>query len=354
MDILTVKDVRIGGVVACLPQNILDNRQACADLYEEGVDTLIKATGIEGRAVVDEGTTALDLNVRAACELMERTGTVPGEVGAVVCVTFTPEYIMPADAPSAQDRLGLPNEIMAFDVNMACSGYGYGLYLASTLAEQLGKKVLLLDGDAQTAYVSQRDRATMPVMADIGTSTLVEPSAGASEWHFAFYTDGSKREVLYIPAGGSKCATSASDVVPKSYEDGSERADTDIYMDGFGIFKFVAITASKFISKYMDQRGLDADAIDAFVPHQANVYMIGQLAKKLKIPVEKMWVSGDKYGNPASGSVPLTIAANAADWFAAGNAGKTLFSGFGGGLSISVADVDLPADAHYGLVDYRV
>ena len=213
--------------------------------------------------------------------------------------------------------------------------------------------IVAFDGDAQTAYVSQRDKATMPVMADVGTATLVEPCEGTPDWHFSFYTDGSQREVLYIPAGGSKRATTADDLAYQAYEDGSERRDVDIFMDGFGIFKFVAMTASKLIARYMEQREIDADSIDAFVPHQANVYMIGQLAKKLKIPVEKMWVSGDKFGNPASASVPLTIAVNAADWFSAGGGGKTLFSGFGGGLSISVADIELLPDGYYKLVRYE-
>lgn len=353
LDILTTSGVTIGGIVACLPQNILDNRTACAELYGDGVETLIKATGIEGRAIVDRGTTALDLCTVAAHELLQETGTSPEEIGAVICVTFTPEHIMPADAPAAQARLGLPNECMAFDVNMACSGYGYGMYLASTICKQLGKKVLLLDGDAQTAYVSQRDKATMPVMGDVGTATLLEPRDGAASWNYSFYTDGSKREALYIPAGGSKRRVTPDDIQPKAYDDGSERSDIDIYMDGFGIFKFVAVTASRFIKSYMAEREIAPEDIDIFVPHQANIYMISQLAKKLGIPEEKMWKSGDVYGNPASASVPLTIAANAREWFSAGGGVHTLFAGFGGGLSISVADVDLNADGYYGLVRYE-
>lgn len=351
MDTLSVSGVRIGGIVACLPENLIDNRTACADLFGDGVETLIKATGIEARAIASPGTTALDLCVTAAQRLLSDTGTDPDEVGAVLCVTFTPEYLMPADAPSAQARLGLPTNIVAFDVSMACSGYGYGLYLGGTLARATGKKVLVLDGDVQSAYVSPDDKATVPVMADVGTATLIVPDDAAGTWDFGFYTDGAPREALYLPAGGTRRPMQAGDLEPVTYEDGSRRRDADIFMDGFAIFKFVAQTASKFIKSFMDERGIAPDSLDAFVPHQANMYMIGQLARKLKIDAAITWKSGDVYGNPASASVPLTIAHRAE---AGGHldAPRTLIAGFGGGLSISVGLIELPADASYAVVRF--
>ncbi|MBQ0107768.1 MAG: ketoacyl-ACP synthase III [Phascolarctobacterium sp.] len=352
MDILTVDGVKIAGVVACLPENLVDNREACSDLYGKEVGTLIKATGIEKRALANPGTTALDLGVTAAKRLLQQTGTEPDEVGAVLCVTFTPEYIMPADAPSAQARLGLLNNCVAFDVNMACSGYGYGLHLGAMLCKQLQKKVLVLDGDIQSAFCSQLDKATMPVMADIGTATLLQPCEGANKWSFSFYTDGTKRNVLYIPAGGSKQPSTENDVKYHMYDDGSQRKNTDIYMDGYGVFMFVALKASKFIAEFMEEKAMTVDDLDAFVPHQANIYVITQLAKKLKFANEKAWKSGDIYGNPGSSSVPLTIAKNANEWFNSGKCGNILFSGFGGGLSISVGLIDLNKDGYYEVIKY--
>jgi len=352
MDILSVKNVQIAGVVACLPEKLIDNAEACKDLYGDGVETLIKATGIKARALANPGTTSLDLGVTAAKEVMAKTNTQPEEIGAVICVTFTPEHLMPADAPSAQHRLGLANNCVAFDVNMACSGYCYGLYLGAMLCSQLRKKVLVLDGDIQSAYCSKKDKGTMPVMADIGTATLLEYRENVNPWHFSFYTDGSQRDVLKIPAGGSKNSVQLADLEYKEYEDGSQRRNIDIAMDGFGIFKFVAMNVSKFIKQFMEEQGLSQDKVDIFVPHQANIFMIGQLAKKLKIDAEKMWVSGDVYGNPSSGSVPLTIAHNATKWFEKGKGAKTLFSGFGGGLSISVGEIELNKDGYYEVIKY--
>jgi len=352
MDVLKVSGVKIRGIVACLPENILDNKAECSELFGEGVNTLIKATGINARCIANIGTSSLDLGVAAAKKLMIETGTSPEEIGAVICVTFTPEYLMPADAPAAQARLGIPNHSMAFDINMACSGYGYGLYVAAALTRALNKKVLLLDGDVQSAYVSRHDKATFPVMADIGTATMIEPDNTSDEWRFSFYTDGSRREALFIPAGGTKRPVQQNDLDYKEYEDGSKRRDIDIYMDGFEVFKFVAQDVSKFIALFMEEIKLSSESINAFVPHQANIYMIEQLAKKLKFKSDIVWKSGNEFGNPASGSVPLTIAKNAAEWFEQGKGGNILISGFGGGLSISVANIKLLSNGFYSIIHY--
>ncbi|TFC70141.1 ketoacyl-ACP synthase III [Cryobacterium sp. TMS1-20-1] len=352
MRIETVSGVMIEGVVACLPENLIDNRDACADLFGDSVDTLIKATGIQSRAIANPGTTALDLNLAAARKLIELTRVSLDDIGAVICVTFTPEYLLPSDAPAAQSALALSNNTIAFDISMACSGYGYGLYVAALLVKSTGKKVLLLDGDVQSAFVSKLDKSTYPVMADAGSATLLSPNLdSADEWKFAFFTDGGGREDLFIPAGGSKIPVDKEQIRPRCREDGSSRSQSQIYMDGFGIFKFVAQTASRFIEQFMSQIQLNPAELDTFVPHQANMYMINQLARKLKIENSKIWKSGDKFGNPASASIPLTIA------YEAGKLGgderaQTLIAGFGGGLSISVGLISLKKSASYALIKY--
>ena len=353
MDLLKVQGVMIDGVVACLPENKINNRDACAKLYGEGVDTLIKATGIISRYTANSGTTSLDLNIAAAKELLDKTNTKVEDFGAVICVTFTPEHLMPADAPSAQSRLGLSQHCMAFDINMACSGYGYGLYIASILVNTLKKKVLLLNGDTQTVFVSQDDKATFPVLSDVGTATILSPDGSGADWIFSFYTDGSRKDVLLIPFGGTKQPVTHDSLEYKSYEDGSKRRNIDMYMNGFEVYKFVAIDVSKFLQQFLNESKINLDDIDAFVPHQANIYMITQLAKKLNFKAEKLWKSGDVYGNPASASVPLTIAENARKWFINKENGNILLAGFGGGLSISAGNILLKSEAYYNVIQYR-
>lgn len=317
MNIRRIEGVAITGLSACLPDRTVDSVAALRPLYGDKAENLVKATGIRTRRVAEPGTTSLDLCVAAARRLMDESGLAPEEFGAVIGVSFTQSDRMPCNACQAQARLGLSHDVIAFDVMLACSGWGYGLYVAALLAKETGRKVLLLDGDVQTAFMRKDDAATLPVLADGGTATVVSPDPAAASWRLAFGSFGEKGGALRLPSGGT------------------------IEMDGFAVFRFVSMEVSRFIAAFMAETGLDAASVDAFVPHQANVFMIRQLAKLLKIPLEKLWVSCDELGNASSASVPTTLAVvggrEKADR-------RILFSGFGGGLSVCVGTIGLSAD----------
>lgn len=335
MTILSLKKINIHGLYSCLGDIKLDNMEVCKKLYGDSAENIIKGTGFEYRNVVSPGVSSLDLCCQAAEQLLNDTKTNRDDIGAVICVTFTPEYLMPCNACGAQDRLKLSKDVLAFDIGLACSGYAYGFYIAGLLANQLKKKVLLLDGDIQTAYLSHQDKATEPVMGDAGSATLIDyDPEDDREWFFTFFTDGSLREILYLPTGGSKNPIKEEDLQLKSYEDGSKRRNCDIYMDGFGVFKFVASQATYLIMSFMKEINVDPDSLDAFVPHQANIYMVKQMAKRLKIAPEKVWISGDVFGNSSSATVPVTMSYEGEK--ALKKKGKMIFSGFGGGMSVSV------------------
>ena len=176
------------------------------------------------------------------------------------------------------------------------------------------------------------DIATVPVMADAGTATLVAPSDGqdGGTWKFAFLTNGAKGDTLTLPFGGK------------------------ISMDGLGIFKFVTMDVLYLICDFMAATGETPETIDAFVPHQANVFMIQQIAKKLKFPPEKLWVSGDVFGNSSSATVPTTIAYCGGKNESRAAKGRLLVSGFGGGLSASVGLIDLSGNCKLKVLDYDV
>lgn len=314
MQIISLTGVKIEGVCACVPAKSEDNLARCTAVYgnESKAQSVVKATGIKSRRIVETGVTSLDLCVKAAEGLFESPGIAREEIGAVIDVTFTPERIMPCNACQAQCRLGLSRGLIAFDVNLACSGWAYGLFVAANIAKAIGRKVLLLDGDTQTPYMDPCDIATVPVMADAGTATLVAPTdlPDGIPWKFAFLTDGSKGDALALPFGGR------------------------IKMDGLGIFKFVTMDVLYLLRDFMTEAGETPENLDAFVPHQANIFMIQQIAKKLKLD-EKIKISGDVLGNSSSATVPTTIAYT-------GARGRLLVSGFGGGLSASVGVIDIP------------
>ena len=305
MEILRQDGVRIAGICACLPGNAVRNEAKVAE-----------ATGIVTRWIAAEGTTVVDLCVKAAERVMSDTGAKPEEFGAILCVSFTQRDRMPAAAVQAQARLGFPKGIIAFDVSLACSGWGYGLYLAGLLARETGRKVMLLDGDVQSVFTGN-DEATAPLLADGGTATIVEYRSDfldglqPQHWLFSFVADGAKGDALKLSHGES------------------------IKMDGFGVFKFVATDVVAYIKEFIHRCPPPPfPSTFTFVPHQPNAYMVRQLAKSVGIDEGRTVISCDELGNLSSASVPATIA-----W--KGVRGPVLFAGFGGGLSVSLGLIDL-------------
>ena len=295
--------VAIEGLAAYVPPRSVANDENVA-----------KATGIATRRIAEDGETALDLSLRAAERLLAETGASRDDFGAVVSVSFTQHDRMPCSACQAQSRLGLPKCVIAFDVMQACAGYGYGLYLSALLARQTGRKVLLLDGDKQSEFLDSSDAATSPLLGDSGTATIVAPAANSAAWRFAFASDGEKGAALRLENGGT------------------------IRMDGFGVFRFVATDVVAYLKSFLSSAASGDDFL--FAPHQANVYMVRQLAKSVGIPDERLLVSADRFGNLSSASIPVTLAAHAE----AVRGRNVLLAGFGGGLSVALGLVGIPAD----------
>ena len=353
MQVFNIKGLHIDGIVACVPEQRIDNEDALRKIYGDEATLIMESTGIRTRYLANPGTSTGDLCIACAEKLLDGTNTKPEDIGGIVFVTFTPDRLMPFNASLIQEKLGLSKEIPAFDISLACSGYAYGLYIASMFTKASGKKVLLLDGDIQSAYISGLDKSTVPVMADAGSATLLSLAENGDEWNFTFYTDGSGRNSLFIPAAGSKSPVRMEDLLLQELPDGSKRRNMDIYMDGFGIFKFVAMDVSKWLTRFLAQVGESAETIDSFVPHQANMYMIKKLGKKLKFAWEKTWQSGDVVGNSASATVPVTIAKEATKMLVASKINKILVSGFGGGLSASAGVITLGPKAFYKFFQYK-
>ena len=353
MQVFKIDGVRIDGVVACVPERRIDNETSLKEMYGDDAKLIIESTGIRTRYLANSGTSSSDLCLMCAKDLLKGAGTAQEEIGAVVFVTFTPDRLMPFNAALIAEKLGLSKEIPAFDVSLACSGYAYGLYLAATFAKASGKKALLLDGDIQSAYMSGFDKSTVPVMADAGSATLISPCEDKAEWKFAFYTDGSGSESLMIPDGGSARPPEAGHYELREFPDGSKRRGVDVYMDGFAIFRFVASDVSNWLQRFLDELGESAATIDSFVPHQANMYMIKKLARKLKFEWERTWQSGAELGNSASATVPVTIAFDFDSKLDRTKMNKVLISGFGGGLSASAGVITLEPQAYYKFLHYE-
>jgi 3-oxoacyl-[acyl-carrier-protein] synthase-3 len=298
----------VESVVGCVPANAADNLLILSGLVGAAkAESIVKSTGFPSRRVAANGESVYDLALPAAGMALE--GVDAAEIGGVVAVTFSSPDRFPALSVRLQHALGLPRGTPALDLSLACGGYPYGLLVAGQLAEATGRKVLLVDGDVQSAHVDAEDVNTLAVMGDAATATLVSASPSAAPAHFGFYTDGAGADVL-------RCG-----------------ADGRIRMDGFGVFRFVAGPVTSFLADFLAASPI---VPSLFVPHQANMYMVRQLAKTLGLE-SALLTSGERFANPGSCSVPITIAANPSA------SGIALVAGFGAGLAAAAAVVELPS-----------
>ena len=312
---MRIEGVDIEAVFGCVPENSVDNVAGLTALVgAEKAESIVKATGFTTRRVAPDGTDVIDLALPAAKRALE--GTDPAEVGGIVAVSFSNRDRFPALSARLQHELGLPTSIAAYDISMACSGWVYGLCSAAQMVRLTGKKVLLVDGDVQSAWTDRSDANTLAVMGDGASATLLAPGDGV--WDFAFFTDG----------GGSDAL----------------RCRETISMDGFGVFRFVAGPVRKFLATFIQKFSLPVGTDPSipvgtdpvFVPHQANMYMVRQLADALKLR-DRTIGSGAKYANTGSCSAALSMADGMDSLSNASGRTPVLIAGFGAGLSAAAA-----------------
>lgn len=348
----SLEGVKIAGLCACVPSVVIDNRTAGAELFGDRIDDTIKVTGIRERRVCPPGVTALDLSVAAARRLLEEDDLPsPSEIGGLLFVTQTPDHDMPNDSSRAAWLLELSRDCAAVDTSFGCSGYVYGLWLAGLMARSLHAPVLLLDGETQSAYASPRDRSTALLFGDAGSATLIVPDEDAQPWRFGFLTDGSKHDVLMIPAGRARQPFDGRSLDYAEQPDGGVRRPIDIRMDGMAVFDFVVRNVPGCLKRLMEEAGLSTEDVGLLLLHQANLFMIQQVAKQIGIPRERMSVSLDRYGNSGSPTIPVTICSELAATVRERRS-RALLAGFGAGLSIAVATLDLGPCVCPGLIEH--
>lgn len=354
MNIQKIPMPKILGVVGCISKNKILNLQDLNELFDNKPENVIKATGFVSKSIAEKNVCAIDMSIAAAKHLIKNKNIDVNKIGALINVSFTQEYLMPGDATKAQIELGLNNNIIAFDIDMACSGYIYGFYLASVLANLHNKYVLLLNGDTQSKFTSRKDKSTLPVMADAGTATLFGPSTNSNdEAIFSFYSNGNKQNSLYIPHGRARNPLNESSLKYSEVSPGSFSRPIDIFMDGFEIYKFVATEVSSFINEFLIVNQIKEPEIHRLAFHQANIYMIKQLTKKLNIQINKLIISGDEFGNTSSSSVPLAISSHYKKNTLLDKSENLLISGFGAGLSIGVGFINISNDSYFDIINYK-
>jgi 3-oxoacyl-[acyl-carrier-protein] synthase-3 len=342
--------VSIGGVAACVPLNEVDNHVAGRELFGEDLESVLHATGIDTRRVCRlPTTTALDLSVQAALRLIEEERLVIGDCTGIVFVTHTPDSWMPNNASLVQRVLGLSRLTAALDVNHACAGYPYGLWVGGSLAVSTQSWVLVLDGDTSNRHISPHDKSTALLMGDAGTATVVVPSGGAY-WTFSFETDGSGRDVLSFPAGGARRPVTATEL-EYTGDRGSRRRGVDTAMDGMAVFSYMTESVPRHVRALLAEEHVTVEDLDYVILHQPNGFMLRTIARGIGIALAKVPTNVSSFGNLTSASIPATIVSELAQDVRQRST-RCLMSGFGGGLSIASVLMNLGPIVVPELVEY--
>lgn len=309
----------------------------------------LKATiGLDRRRVVPEGMTALDLAEAAGKRVLERSGLGKDDVDAILMVTQTPDYQQPGNAVLLQDRFGLGTGTAALDVNLGCSGFVYGLWTAASQLKAGGlRRVLLLVGDTVSQLVGRRDRALRPLFGDAASACLLEADAEAEEWVFELRSDGSGYQSLWQPGGGAREPYSAETATLRTVGEGVERSRCHLHMDGAEIFNFSLKVELPAIREVLAARGWAAEDVDGYVFHQANRYILGNIRRRLQLPVEKVPDGTvEKYGNQSGASIPATLTDHYGQALCE-RRHRMVLSGFGVGLSWASCALELgPLEAN--------
>ena len=331
MALATLTGVRVAGIASAVPKQIVSNSDYTG-VPAEQLERIIKYTGIQYRRWAPKPLCCSDLCHAAAEKLLLELGWNPEDISVLVFLTQTPDYPLPATAQLLQQRLGLSPSCLAFDVNLGCSAYTYGLFTVGSML-QAGrlKRGLVLAGDVSKMH-GDSDPASAMLFGHGGSATAMEFSEDSAPIHFELGSDGGGFKVIYVPAGGARNPVGPNAFRKDALETGGSRSETDVVLDGADIINFTLREIPGSINRLLGRAGRQVADVDHFVFHQANQFINNQVAKKLKISPHQAPSSLRNFGNTSSATIPLTITTELRAQLAAGPR-KIVMSGFGVGLS---------------------
>lgn len=350
MAIIRYRDIGIKAVAACVPKEIKYNKDLTNLISTEEIDKIISNVGIKERRYADQNTCSSDLCEKAAKKLIDDIGIDKSEIDALIFVSQTADYHQPATAPLLQYKLGLERGCLSFDINLACSGYVYGLAVAYSFAMQEGiRNVLLLVGETMSKTVSQFDKVATPLFGDAGTATLVT-KGNFENSVFSLNSDGAGSDVIKMPYGGYRNQSCLQGFEKKVDNDGNIRTGEQFYMDGLDVFNFGMSVEPRDVKKLMNECSLSVDELDLLIYHQANRFMTDFFSKRLKVPAEKTPYCLERFGNTSSASIPLTMVSELNNHYPVRE--KCILTGFGAGLSWGSVFLNLSKTRICELIEY--
>ncbi|MDO5554525.1 MAG: ketoacyl-ACP synthase III [Planctomycetia bacterium] len=329
---------KISAISCYLPTEQLRNEELARVFSGWTPEKITRKLGIESRPIAAPGETAVDMAEKAGNALFDAGYANRDEIDFVVLCTQSPDYFLPTSACLLQNRLGLPQRCGAFDINLGCSGYIYGLGVCKGLLEAgLAKRILFITSETYSKYINKFDRASRPLFGDGAAASLLVADMEQSEsehWmgNFEFGTDGAGADLLMVPAGAHRLPSSeaTAEVRPDAF--GSFRSKDNLFMNGPGIFTFSIDRIPPLIDRYRklcQQRNM---TIDRYVFHQANRYMLDRLQVMCELDPAVYYNQMKNRGNTVSSSIPIALVDAMNDGFLKPGL-LTLLVGFGVGLS---------------------
>lgn len=313
---------KISGVSSYVPDYILTNDEL-SRMVDTNDEWITSHVGIKERRILKDNSEGSSyLGERAVRSLLDKTGTSPDDIDLVLCATVTPDMPFPATASIIADKVGI-KKAMHFDINAGCSGFVYTLITAKMYVESgLYKKVLLVATEKMSSIVDYTDRSTCPLFGDGAAAVLLEQSdddTGIID--FVAQSDGVGRNYLYMSAGGS-CRPASHVTV--------DNRQHFVHQEGPIVFKYAVTNMANVTVEIMKRNNITADNLDWFVPHQANMRIIEAVAKQMDLPLDKVMVNIQKYGNTTSASIPLCLS----EWESRLRKGDNIIlSSFGAGFT---------------------
>lgn len=312
-----------------LPETVLSNDEIAKKFPEWTAEKVASKVGITERHISGDDETAADMAYQAAEKLFAANENLREQVDFLLLCSQSVDYKLPSSSCILQHRLGLKTSCGAFDFNLGCSGYEYGLAVAKGLiGTGIAKNVLLLTAETYSKYIHPEDKGNMTIFGDAATATLISKEGFAEIGDFVLGTDGSGAENLIVKTQGARIPNITGGVSEDA--NGAPHWDDNLYMNGGAIFDFTADAVPVMVEELLKKENLAQDNIDLWVFHQANKYMINYLRKLMCIDKDRFYVYMDKVGNTVSSTIPIALVEAQKEGRLLGN---VLLAGFGVGLS---------------------
>lgn len=340
MAFLNIPNVEIKGISACVPPHIEENLKI--NFSNNDINKLVTSIGVERKHLINDSICTSDLCFKAADKLIDDLGWNRNEIEALIFVTQTPDYILPATSCILQERLRLGEECYTLDISLGCSGFVYAMSVLSSLMTSGSiKKAILMAGDVLTNIISEHDKSSRPLFGDSGTAIALQFETKARGFQFHLASDGSGKDAIIVKDGGARNPVSDSSFIMKNYEEGISRSDLDLALDGMNVFSFAISKVPQSVNKLLEHFLIDKESIDYFLFHQANLFLNERIRKKLKLTAEKVPYSLKNFGNTSSASIPLTMVTELRDEL---TSDKLSFIACGFGVGLSWATMNFSTD----------